>query len=106
MFTLDSIDFALTIALILLGMGVITFFVGIIILAFKVRSNEFNAITEQSAKMMEKGVVENVSGLMETTSTLLNSINQMVKTKAGIGVFLVLMTFVLFGVAYFLVTSL
>jgi hypothetical protein len=106
MINLNANDFTLTLALILAVMGVITFFVGIIILAFKVKSDEFTSITEQSAKLMEKGIVEDVSEMMGNTTSLLETINQMVKTKAGIGVFLVLITFVLFGVAYYLITSL
>ncbi|RJQ40127.1 MAG: hypothetical protein C4545_09150 [Anaerolineaceae bacterium] len=106
MITINANDFTLTLAVILLVMGVITFLVGIIILAFKVKSDEFTTITEQSAKLMEKGIVDNVSELMGSTSSLLETINQMVKTKAGVGVFLVLITFILFGVAYYLITSL
>ncbi len=106
MITINATDFTLTLAIILAVMGIITFLVGIIILAFKVKSDEFNSITEQSAKLMEKGLVDNVSDLMGSTTSLLDTINQMVKTKAGIGVFLVLITFVLFGVAYYLMTSL
>ena len=106
MISLNANDFTLTLALIIAVMGVITFFVGIVILAFKVKSDEFTSITEQSAKLMEKGIVEDVSEMMGNTTSLLETINQMVKTKAGIGVFLVLITFVLFGVAYYLITSL
>ncbi len=106
MITINANEFTLTLAIILAVMGIITFLVGIIILAFKVKSDEFNSITEQSAKLMEKGVVDDVSELMGSTSSLLDTINQMVKTKAGIGVFLVLITFILFGVAYYLITNL
>lgn len=106
MITINANEFTLTLAIILAGMGIITFLVGIIILAFKVKSDEFNSITEQSAKLMEKGVVDDVSELMGNTTSLLDTINQMVKTKAGIGVFLVLITFILFGVAYYLITNL
>ncbi len=106
MISINANDFTLTLAIVLAVMGIITFFVGIIILAFKVKSDEFTSITEQSAKLMEKGIVDNVSELMGNTTSLLETINQMVKTKAGIGVFLVLITFVLFGVAYYLITNL
>lgn len=105
MITLNSVDFTLTLAVILLAMGVITFLVGIITLAFKVKSDEFTTITEQSAKLMEKGVVDDVNELLGNTSSLLQTINQMIKTKAGVGVFLVMITFILFGVAYYLVTT-
>ncbi|HOJ02174.1 MAG TPA: hypothetical protein PLL88_11215 [Anaerolineaceae bacterium] len=106
MFTINASDFTLMLAIVLAAMGLITFFVGIIILAFKVKSDEFSSITEQSAKLMEKGVTDNITELMGNTTSLLETINQMIKTKAGIGVFLVLVTFILFGIAYYLITGL
>ncbi len=106
MLNINANDFTLILAIILAVMGLITFFVGIIILAFRVKSDEFTSITEQSAKIMEKGIGDNISDLMGNMTAVLDAINQMVKTKAGIGVFLVLITFVLFGIAYYLIAVL
>lgn len=105
MFTLSTNDFMLTLAGASLIMGVITFIVGISILAFKVRSNEFNEISAHAAKLMNKGLVENMAGLVENTTSLLQSINQMARTKSGVGFFLILVTFVLIGASFLLINS-
>ena len=104
MFALSANDFLLTLAGVCLIMGVITFLIGIVILAFKVRSDEFNQISAHTAKLMDKGIVENVAGLVDNTSNLLEKINEMARTKAGVGMFLILITFILIGAAYFLIT--
>ena len=104
MFALSTNDFVLTLSGISLIMGVLTFIIGIAILAFKVRSEEFNNISAHTAKLMDKGIVEDMNGLVQNTSTLLQAINQMARTKAGIGMFLVLVAFVLIGVSYILIT--
>ena len=104
MFAFSANDFLLTLAGVALVMGVITFLIGIVILAFKVRSDEFNQISAHTAKLMDKGIVENVAGLVDNTSNLLAKINEMARTKAGVGMFLILITFILLGAAYFLVT--
>lgn len=104
MFAFSANDFLLTLAGVALIMGVITFLIGIVILAFKVRSDEFNQISAHTAKLMDKGIVENVAGLVDNTSNLLAKINEMARTKAGVGMFLILITFILLGAAYFLIT--
>jgi len=104
MFAFSANDFLLTLAGVALVMGVITFLIGIVILAFKVRSDEFNQISAHTAKLMDKGIVENVAGLVDNTSNLLAKINEMARTKAGVGMFLILITFILLGAAYFLIT--
>jgi hypothetical protein len=97
-------DFVLILSIIILSMGVITFIVGIFTLAFKINSEDFNSISSQTAKMLNKGISEDVSGVMGNASSLLQSINEMAKTKAGVGMFLLLVAFVLLGCAYFLIT--
>ncbi len=104
MFGLSVNDFVLTLAVVILVMGVITFIVGIFILAFKVVSDDFNDISSQTAKLVNKGISEDISGLVGNASSLLQAINEMARTKAGVGMFLLLVAFVLIGCAYFLIT--
>ena len=104
MFGLSVNDFVLTLAVIILVMGVISFIVGIFILAFKVMGNDFNEISSQTAKLVDKGLSEDISGLIGNASSLLEAINTMARTKAGVGMFLLIVAFVLLGCAYFLIT--
>ncbi len=104
MFQLTANDFVLTLAGIVLFLGVISFIVGLFILAFKITTGDFSKISSQSAKLMSKGLTDDVSDLMGNASSLLESLTQMSKTRAGVGMFLVIVSFVLFIVAYYLVS--
>ena len=104
MFQLTANDFVLTLAGIVLFLGVISFIVGLFILAFKITTGDFSKISSQSAKLMSKGLTDDVSDLMGNASSLLESLTQMSKTRAGVGMFLVIVSFVLFIVAYYFVS--
>ncbi len=101
---LSANDFILTLAISILVMGVITFIVGIFILAFKVMNDDFNTISSQTAKLVEKGLTDDVSSLISNASALLQSINEMARTKAGVGMFMLTLAVILLGCAYFLIT--
>ncbi|MDK2981857.1 MAG: hypothetical protein PWQ55_2204 [Chloroflexota bacterium] len=104
MFALSANDFVLTLAGIVLALGVIAFIVGLFTLAFRVSSGDFNEITASSAKLAEKGLTDDVSDLVNGISEVLKSITEMTKTKVGVGIFLIFVSFVLFVVAYYLVS--
>jgi len=104
MFQLTANDFVLTLAGIVLFLGVISFIVGLFILAFKITTGDFSKISSQSAKLMSKGLTDDVSDLIGNASSLLESLTQMSKTRAGVGMFLIIVSFVLFIVAYYLVS--
>jgi len=104
MFGLSVNDFLLTLSVTVLAMGVLAFVIGIFILAFKVVNDDFNEISSQTAKLVSKGLTDDISGLIGNASSLLESINQMAKTKAGVGMFLLIAAFFLLGCAYFLIT--
>jgi H+/Cl- antiporter ClcA len=104
MFELTANDFVITLAGVVLFLGVISFIVGLFTLAFKITSGDFAKISNQSAKLMSKGLTDDVSDLMGNASSLLESLTQMSKTKAGVGMFLIIVAFVLFIVAYYLVS--
>jgi len=105
MFELTANDFVLTLAGVILFLGVISFIVGLFTLAFKITSGDFAKISNQSAKLMGKGLTDDVSDLMGNASSLLESLTQMSKTKAGVGMFLIIVAFVLFIAAYYLVSG-
>jgi hypothetical protein len=104
MFGLSVNDFVLTLSIVVLVMGIITFIVAIFILAFKVMSDDFNQISSQTAKLVSKGLTDDISGVIGNASSLLQSITEMARTKAGVGMFLLTVAFVLLACAYFLIT--
>ena len=105
MFELTANDFVLTLAGVVLLLGVISFIVGLFTLAFKITSGDFAKISNQSAKLMSKGLTDDVSDLMGNASSLLESLTKMSKTKAGVGMFLIIVAFILFIAGYCLVSG-
>ena len=105
MFQLTTNDFIFTLAGIVLFLGVVSFIIGLITLAFKITSGDYAKISNQSAKLISKGLTDDVSDLMRNASSLLESLTQMSKTRAGVGMFLIIVAFILFIVAYYLVTQ-
>lgn len=104
MIAMTANDFVLTIAGAVLILGVISFIVGLFTLAFKVSSGTFSEISAHSAKLMSKSMTDDVADLVGNASALLESITQMTKTKAGVGMFLVIVSFVFFIISYYLVS--
>ncbi len=76
------------IAIVTFGTGFITLISGIIILVIRVSSKAKNSLSTQTAQLAEKSIADDLSGLIGNASTLLDSMNQLVKTTTGIGVFL------------------
>jgi len=78
-------------ALILFSLGVLTFLAGIWVLLTRVLSKDVRTVTKQTAQMAKKGLSDNLAGVLNSSTKLLESMNQMVRTAAGIGVFLTLL---------------
>lgn len=102
MFTLDVDQFLMIMAASMLALGVITMVSGIIVLVFRASGKDVHTLANQSVKLAQKGVAEEVSGLVGNTSALLEALNQLVKTNTGVGIFLVLISLLLFAGAFFL----
>jgi hypothetical protein len=86
----------------LFAMGAISLALGIFILFKKVMGDEIKTIAAQTAKLAQKGLAEEVAGLVGNASSLLDALNQLVRTATGVGVFLTLIGFILMVVAYYL----
>ncbi len=99
---LNSIEILRVIVIALFAMGLISLAAGIFILFKNVLGEELKQIASQTAKLAQKGIAEDVAGLVGNASSLLNALNQLVKTATGIGVFLTLIGILMMVVAYYL----
>jgi hypothetical protein len=86
----------------LLLMAVISLFSGIITLVFRVNGKDIHTLASQTLRLAQKGVSDEVSGLVGNASALLEALNQLVKTTTGVGVFLILVSLLLFAGSYFM----
>jgi len=104
MFSIQLDDFLLTIDSVVIFLGASTLIAGVIVLLTRVLGKDVRTIADQTSKMAQKGIAEDVAGLVGNASALLDALNNMVKTAAGVGIFLVFVGIGLMVLAYFLVT--
>lgn len=71
-------------------LGVITFLAGVLILIIGAWGKEVNATLAQTNRLAQKGLAEEVSGLVGNASSLLTTLNDLIRTRNGIGVTLII----------------
>jgi len=79
----------------LFSLGGITFVTGIVILAISAASQGVRELATQVTNLAQKGIAEDIAGLVGNSATLINGLNNLTKTRAGIGVFLTLLGLVM-----------
>jgi len=103
MFPITVNDIILTMAACLFLMGIVSVGIGLFILISKVFNGDLKIIANQTAKMAQKGISEDMSGLVGNASVLIDALNQMVKTASGVAIFLIIIGFLQIIAAYYLV---
>jgi hypothetical protein len=102
-FNISIFDLKLLMVIGLFVLGVITLITGILVLVTRSAGKEVRTLATQTARLAKKGIAEDVAGLVGNASNLLRATNELVRTSAGIGVFLAILGFALIGVATWLV---
>jgi len=97
-----AFEFQITMATILFGLGFIVMIISIFILTRQAIGHDVQTIAKQTTNLAEKGITENIAGLVGNASNLINALNELSKTNTGIGVFLVFLAIALLTTAYFI----
>jgi len=105
MFPMTIPDFLLTMATGMFLMGLICLATGMFLLVARAAGKDMHVLANQTTKLAQKGIAEDISGLVGNAGALVGSLNQLVRTTAGIGIFLVLVALILMGSAYYLITQ-
>ena len=100
---IDVFDITLLMVVGLFVLGAITLLIGILLLITRSAGKEVRTLATQTAQLAKKGIAEDVAGLVGNASTLLSATNDLVRTSAGIGVFLAFLGFLLMAGATWLV---
>ncbi|MFO7623187.1 MAG: hypothetical protein R6V73_02465 [Anaerolineales bacterium] len=103
MFSLNSPEVQLSMGIGLFVIGVFTFWIGVIILVSRTTGRDVRTIASQTTRLAQKGLAEEIAGLVGNASTLLNALNDLVRTAAGIGIFLTIIGLLLMGTSIWLV---
>jgi hypothetical protein len=97
MTTITLLEIQLAMAAGLFLIGTLAILVGVIVLVTRASGREVRTLAAQTAHLAQKGLAEEVAGLVGNASTLLSATNELVRTTAGVGVFLSLLGFALMG---------
>ena len=81
----------------LFAMGIVSFLAGVIVLLSRTFGQDIRTLATQTNRLAQKGLMDGVAGLVGNASALLDATNQMVRTAAGIGAFLIIIGLILIG---------
>jgi len=84
-------DLITLLTLVFMGLGLIAFITGFIVLLTRVLGKGITQIAKETQKVVQKGITEEIASIIGNASVLIDSLNQMVTTSAGIGVFLMVL---------------
>jgi hypothetical protein len=82
-------------AVILFILGIACTITGIIILTIRVSGGDLKTLAMQTTRLAQKGMADDIAGLVGNASNLLAALNDMVRTTAGIGVFITVIGIIL-----------
>jgi hypothetical protein len=99
MFTITTHDLLLLIIFTLYGLGILCTLIGVSLLVWHANGKEIQSLATQTTQLVQKGIAEDVAGLVGNASSLLDALNQLIKNTRGIGVFMIMMGLVFFGLA-------
>ena len=102
MFSMTLNDVYLTMAGCIFAMGIVSLGIGMVILVTRVLSEDFRTISNQIYELTEKGITEEISGLVGNAALLVQSLNKMIETAKGIGLTLMLVGLSMCGISYVL----
>jgi PleD family two-component response regulator len=77
--------------------------VGVFVLVKKLLGKDLQNISEQTTKLAQKGLTDDITGLVGNARSLIDALNELVKTAAGVGILLLLIGIALIGAAYAIV---
>ncbi len=102
----NSAEILLLMVAVLFFVGLITFMMGIIVLISRTMNKEIRTLATQSNRLAQKGFVDGIAGLVGNASSLLDATNQLVRTAAGIGAFLIFIGLGMMSVSLFILYQL
>ncbi len=70
-------------------LGGLTFMLGVFVLVSKAMGREVRTLAAQTSQLAQKGISDDVSGLVGNATALMNALQQLVRTATGIGAFLI-----------------
>lgn len=86
-------------------LGCMCILLGAYVLISRGYSREVKALAVNTARLGQKGLSEEVSGLVNSASTLVAALNDLVRSANGVGLFLMTLGLMMLGAAYWIITE-
>ncbi len=99
-------DLQVGIILILLGSGLLCLLAGILILIGRSFTREMRTLADTSTELSKRALNHDMTSLAESVTEILSQVNQLMKTAAGVGAFLIVIGVGLMAGAYWLTSGL
>jgi hypothetical protein len=83
-----TFELLIAMAIILFFLGMASSITGIVILTTRAAGRDIRTLATQTTHLAQKGLAEEVAGLVGNATSLLDAMNQLIRTAAGVGFFL------------------
>lgn len=93
-------DVQLLLAASLFILGFLLVLIGSFVMVNRGYSREISALAKHTARLGQKGIAQDVTGLVNSANELVASITSLVRTASGIGVFLIFLGLGMLGSSY------
>lgn len=87
-------------------LGATSFVLGMVVLVAKASGRDIETLRNQTSALAQKGIANEVAGLVGTTTALVDAMDQLVRTSRGIGFLLLSIGMLMMGAAYYLIRQL
>lgn len=103
MYAINQSDTLLLMAAALFFLGMCTLTMGLFVLVTRTMNKDLKTISTTASKMVQKGIAEEMAGLVGNASALLDAVSQLVRTAAGVGIFTTALGLGMMAAAYWIV---
>lgn len=103
MYEINQTDTLLLMAAALFFLGMCTLTMGLFVLVTRTMNKDIKNISATASKMVQKGITDELAGLVGNASALLETVSQLVKTAAGVGIFTTALGLGMMAAAYWIV---
>lgn len=103
MIPLTFTDIQILIGAVVFLMGDLCILLGAFVLISRGYTKEIKRLASHSARLGQKGMAEEVASLVTSASQLVDSLNQLVRTASGAGIFLISLGMGMIAASYWIV---
>ncbi|MGD8554617.1 MAG: hypothetical protein PVJ07_03005 [Anaerolineales bacterium] len=103
MIPLSMTDLQILIAAAVFVLGCLSVIVGVMVLISRGPTREVRTLAAHTARIAQKGLTDEIGGLVRSASDLVTSLNSLVRSATGAGIFLITLGLALITASYWVI---